>query len=67
MSIYKELLDKLDLRDIAEDFVGSNEHRLSVFAGPAEANFHWTGISLIFIFIAYDSAPLQFLVACDEI
>ena len=41
-------------------------------AGPAEANFHWTGSSLIFIFIAYDSAPLQFvqrfnvLVACDE-
>ena len=30
-------------------------------AGPAEANFHWTGSSLIFIFIAYNSAPLQFV------
>ena len=29
--------------------------------GPAEANFHWTGNSLIFIFIACDHAPLHFV------
>ena len=38
--------------------MGLVEH---VHAGPAEANFHWTGSSLIFIFIAYNSAPLQFV------
>ena len=31
LNIYKELLDKLDLRAVAKEFVGSNEHRLSVF------------------------------------
>ena len=31
LNIYKELLDKLDLRALVKEFVGSNEHRLSVF------------------------------------
>ena len=31
LNIYKELLDKLELRAVAKEFVGSNEHRLSVF------------------------------------
>ena len=38
-------------------------------AGPAEAIFHWTGNSLIFIFIALDHAHSQFvqcLVACGR-
>ena len=38
-------------------------------APPAEANIHWTGNSLIFIFIARDSASLHFvqwLVTCGR-
>ena len=31
LNIYKELLDKLDLCAVAKEFVGSHEHRLSVF------------------------------------
>lgn len=31
LNIYKEELDKLDLRVVANDFVAANEHRLSVF------------------------------------
>ena len=31
LNVYKELLNKLDLRVVAADFVGSSEHRLSVF------------------------------------
>ena len=37
-------------------------------SGPAEANFHWTGKSLIFIFITNDPAPnilVFILIACD--
>ena len=31
LNIYKEQLDNLDLRVVANDFVAGNEHRLSVF------------------------------------
>ena len=31
LNIYKELVDDLDLRAVASDFVGSNEHRLRLF------------------------------------
>ena len=31
LNIYKDELDELDLRVVANDFVAGNEHRLSVF------------------------------------
>ena len=30
-TVYKEILDKIDLKDIANQFVQGNEHRLTIF------------------------------------
>ena len=31
LNVYKEILDKIDLKDIANQFVQGNEHRLTIF------------------------------------
>ena len=31
LNIYKEILDKMNLIDVAEEFVQGNEHRLQIF------------------------------------
>ena len=31
LSIYKEMLDEINLRTVANNFIQGNEHRLSVF------------------------------------
>ena len=31
LNVYKEILDKMDLKDIANQFVQGNEHRLTIF------------------------------------
>ena len=31
LNVYKEILDKMDLKDIANQFVKGNEHKLTIF------------------------------------